>query len=361
MGAGAAAEAAGAHVSAARLSPQDRLALPAVRHGGPRARSCPAKRDWKVLIEGNRARSRPRSSRRTAGSSCEEVLAQHGRFEDVMSTDPAFFKRLESPLSRARLRHPEGRPARARHLVDQVRPRRGADDRPDQPLQHDVRSVLHGRQPGRLRPRARVGRGQEDPRRRGLDQAAPPAVRAVLRRRADALAPLPAGDPLRAQDRLLLRAVRDQRDSLRPGRRVRAGRPRRRACASPTCSSTASATSTTRTARSATCSTSSCARSRTSHRPASTSRSWSPIVNAVNDDQVGDIITFAIENIDKITRSRSSPSRSPAATRTSTTRRASEAALHAVAPRPRREAAGGHRRADARLVPAVGVRARSPT
>ena len=31
-------------------------------------------------------------------------------------------------------------------------PRIGADHRPDQPLQHDVRSLLHGRQPGWLRP-----------------------------------------------------------------------------------------------------------------------------------------------------------------------------------------------------------------
>ena len=33
----------------------------------------------------------------------------------------------------------------------------GADRRPHEPLQHDVRSVLHGRQPGRFRPRADVG------------------------------------------------------------------------------------------------------------------------------------------------------------------------------------------------------------
>ena len=50
--------------------------------------------------------------------------------------------------------------AQPRHVVDQVRPRRGADDRPDQPLQHDVRSVLHGRQSGRLRPRADAARSR---------------------------------------------------------------------------------------------------------------------------------------------------------------------------------------------------------
>jgi hypothetical protein len=42
----------------------------------------------------------------------------------------------------------------------QVRPRRGAHGRPHQPLQHDVRPVLHGREPGGLRPRAVVGRSR---------------------------------------------------------------------------------------------------------------------------------------------------------------------------------------------------------
>ena len=40
----------------------------------------------------------------------------------------------------------------------EVRPRLGADGGPHQSLQHDVRPVLHGRQPGRLRARAAAGR-----------------------------------------------------------------------------------------------------------------------------------------------------------------------------------------------------------
>ncbi len=48
--------------------------------------------------------------------------------------------------------------AQPRLVDDQVRPRLGADDRPDEPLQHDVRPVLHGREPGRVRPRARRGK-----------------------------------------------------------------------------------------------------------------------------------------------------------------------------------------------------------
>ena len=45
------------------------------------------------------------------------------------------------------------------------------------------------------------------------------------------------------------------------------------------------------------------------------------VVNGVNNDQVGKILQFAFDNPDKVTWSRSSRCRSPAATRTSTTRR----------------------------------------
>ena len=161
--------------------------------------------------------------------------------------------------------------AQPRQQHDQVRPRRGADDRPDQPLQHDVRPVLHGREPGRLRPRAVVGRHQDAARQRDLDQAAPADVGAVLGRRADDVAVLPRRGALREEGRLQLGAGGDQRHRVRQEPGVRARRRPRPACATPTCSSTASATPPTRTAWSATCSTSSCARSRTSGPPASTS------------------------------------------------------------------------------------------
>ena len=76
------------------------------------------------------------------------------------------------------------------------------------------------------------------------------------------------------EGRLLQRPGGDQRHPLRAGAGVRQGRRARPACASPTCSSTASARTPTPTARSATCSTSSCARSSTSTRRASTC-AWS--------------------------------------------------------------------------------------
>ena len=76
----------------------------------------------------------------------------HGQFEDLMSIDPAFSKHLEDVFP--------GRDIRAHndeklhdHGTSTITHGRGsrADHRSDEPLQHDVRSVLHGRQPGRLR------------------------------------------------------------------------------------------------------------------------------------------------------------------------------------------------------------------
>ena len=76
---------------------------------------------------------------------------KHGHFEDVMAMDVEFFRHLEETFP--------GRDMRAHndeklhnHGSSTVKYGRGvgADGRPDQPLQHDVRSVLHGRQPGGL-------------------------------------------------------------------------------------------------------------------------------------------------------------------------------------------------------------------
>ena len=199
----------------------------------------------------------------------------HGHFEDVMAMDTAFFKHLEEVFPGRDIRaHNDEKLHNHGSSHDQARPRLGADGRPDQPLQHDVRPVLHGRQPGRLRARADVGRHQDGARQRHHHQAEAPDVGAVLRRRADAVAVLPRRGSLRAQGRLQLGAGGDQRHRVRQELRLREGRGRSRACATPTCSSTASATPPTRIAASATCSTSSCARSRTCTRPASTSCRW---------------------------------------------------------------------------------------
>ncbi len=81
----------------------------------------------------------------------------HGEFEDVMATDPAFLERIESLFFgrdfRSRRRQTR---SSSRNFEHQVWTRRGSDCRPDEPLQHDVQPVLHGREPGWLRSRTDV-------------------------------------------------------------------------------------------------------------------------------------------------------------------------------------------------------------
>ena len=91
----------------------------------------------------------------------EKTCPTHGTFTDTLAIDPAFLQAASRALFPGRdFRGGHRHAAQSRHVVDQARPRRGAHDRPDQPLQHDVRSVLHGRQSGRLRPRADARRGR---------------------------------------------------------------------------------------------------------------------------------------------------------------------------------------------------------
>ena len=215
----------------ARLPAGDRLAVSALRHGS--AHADPLRRS---RLEGPHRRQPgrdPRPDRRGGRADPDEEGLPEARPLRGRHVDRSGVLQAPGvPLSGARLRHPQGRPSRARDLLDQVRPRGGPDDRPHEPLQHDVQSLLHGREPGRLRPRARVGGSPEAPRRRGVHQAAPAALGPVLGRRADAFAALSSGHPLRPQDRLLLRPVRDQRHPLRAGRelRPRGGRGRSALC-----------------------------------------------------------------------------------------------------------------------------------
>ena len=95
------------------------------------------------------------SSSATGTIVMEKTCPKHGTFTDTLAIDPAFLERIECLFPGRDYDCGRRQAAQSRHLVDQVRPRRGAHDRPDQPLQHDVRPVLHGREPGRLRPRAR--------------------------------------------------------------------------------------------------------------------------------------------------------------------------------------------------------------
>ena len=125
----------------------------------------------------------------------------HGTFTDTLAINPAFLERIEGLFPGRDYRGRRRQAARPRHLVHQVRPRRRPDHRPHQPLQHDVRSVLHGRQPGRLRPRADARRREAAPGRCDRHQAQAADDGAVLGRRADDLSDLPGRRALRARGR----------------------------------------------------------------------------------------------------------------------------------------------------------------
>ena len=96
------------------------------------------------------------------------------------------------------------------------------------------------------------------------------------------------------------------------------------------------------------------------------------IVNTVNNDQVGPIVKFALQNCDKISFVSFQPVSFTGRDEDITRRGAARQAVHAVAPRGRHEAADRRDRTAARLVSAVGVerhvgcdrpaaRARAPT
>ena len=177
---------------------------------------------------------------------------KHGHFEDVMSTDPAFFRRLEALY-----------PGR-----DFVIPKDGLHEHGTSSIKYGRGAVLTIDLTNRCNMMCnpcfmdanQVGYVHElewDEVQKILDDAASIKPRRQLSVQFSGGEPTLSPhflrrDPLRAEARLLLRPVRDERHPLRAGRGLRAGRPRRRACAWRTSSSTASATSTTSTARSAT-------------------------------------------------------------------------------------------------------------
>ncbi len=147
--------------AAARLAARDRLALPDVH---ARSASGNSRRQER------RQRAAEREGRRNQGDD-SRARRQDPDGEGLPHSRP--FRRRDGDrhgvlqASRRRLpgpRHPRPQrreAAQPRHQHDQARPRLGAHGRPDEPLQHDVRPLLHGREPGRVRPRADVGRHQD--------------------------------------------------------------------------------------------------------------------------------------------------------------------------------------------------------
>ena len=118
--------------------------------------------DLRSLVEGKpgEIRARHRGARRSGRDGEDVPEARHVRRRHVRST------RRSSRASRASSRGATSStpPTQLRnHGSSSIKYGRGvgAHRRPHEPLQHDVRPVLHGREPGRLRPRARVGRDQD--------------------------------------------------------------------------------------------------------------------------------------------------------------------------------------------------------
>ena len=111
---------------------------------------------------------------------------------------------------------------------------------------------------------------------------------------------LPGRGPLRAQGRLQQRAGGDQRHRIRQDAGVLPSRPPKPACATPTCSSTASATRPTRTAQVGNLFDVKLRAIENLHDAGVDIVPVTTIINGINNEQVGRIIQFALDNPKKI-------------------------------------------------------------
>ena len=211
---------------------------------------------WRSLTAGHAGEITAHILERDGRIVVEKTCPQHGTFSDVLAIDPAFLARIEGLFP--------GRDFQAvtdrlhNHGTSSIKYGRGAVLTVDLTNRCNMMCdpcFMDANQVG-LRPRAHA--------RRGEDRSSTTAL--TVKPRRQLTVQFSGGEPtispifldavaLRARHRVLQRAGGHQRHPLRAGSRVRGRRPPRRACASRTCSSTASAKRPTRTARSATCST----------------------------------------------------------------------------------------------------------
>ena len=140
------------------------------------------------------------------------------------------------------------------------------------------------------------GRHQGNSRQRDSDQTAPSDVRPVFRWRADAFALLSGSGSLRAQSRLQLGASRDQRDRIREIERILPRSCRSRFAIMFTCSSTVSATMPTRHRQVGNLFDVKLRAINNLHEAGVEIVLVTTLVNGVNNDQVGSIIRFALDN-----------------------------------------------------------------
>ena len=116
------------------------------------------KKDWRDLMHEKVGEIKAQIIERDGQVWMVKDCPHHGHYEDMMAIDAKFLEWIEKkfpgrdiPAHNDEDLHKHGSQHRS------LRPRLGSDRRPDQPLQHDVRSLLHGRQPGWLRSRAGLG------------------------------------------------------------------------------------------------------------------------------------------------------------------------------------------------------------
>ena len=180
----------------------------------------------------------------------------HGHFEDMMAVDAKFLNWIEQnfPGRDIRAHNDEGL---HNHGSSSIKHGRGSVLTVDLTNRCNMMCdpcFMDANQVG-LRARTDLGRRQGNSRQRHQDQAPPPDVGAILGRRADHVALFHGRHSLRAQAGLQQRAGGHQRHRIRPESRITAAALSKRACVTPTCSLTVSATTPTAIARWATCST----------------------------------------------------------------------------------------------------------
>ena len=201
--------------------------------------SCPAKQSIESLVNEHVGEIKASILERDGKIIVEKTCPIHGTFVDTLAINPAFLERLESLFP--------GRDFKAvtdtlhNHGTSSIKHGRGAVLTIDLTNRCNMMCdpcFMDANQVGYVH-ELTLRRGQAAARRCGEHQAAAADDGAVLGRRADDFADLSGAGSLRARGRLFQRPGRDQRHPLRAGARVCAAGRARRACASPTCSSTA--------------------------------------------------------------------------------------------------------------------------
>ena len=190
--------------SPARLAARDRLAAARDASFDTRNAILNGERDLADLARRPHGRDQGAHRRGERQLIIRKTCREHGTFEDLLLIDPEFSRLIEQRYPGRDFRTLGDEPVH-RHGTSTIKYGRGAVLTIDLTNRCNMmcNPCFMDAEPGRLRPRARARRDQRDSRRLDLVQAAPADDRAVLGRRADDVAALPRGVPLREGRRLL--------------------------------------------------------------------------------------------------------------------------------------------------------------